>query len=77
MDMTSRELAPSQTGFFGRLRSGGIEPEDSDELRLNKSLLMFATGLICAVTMVWVAIYYWLGANLSRDLAIAVQLVLI
>lgn len=77
MDMTSRELAPSQTGFFGRLRSGGIEPEDSDELRLNKSLLMFATGLICAVTMVWVAIYYWLGANLSRDLAIAVQLLLI
>jgi hypothetical protein len=71
------EAAPEQTGFLARLRCGGIEPGDSEELRLNKSLLLFATGLICTVMMVWVAIYYLLGANLSRDLALAVQLLLI
>ncbi len=75
--MTSRQLAPSLIGFAGRLRSGGIERDDSDELRLNKSLLVFATGLICIVMMVWVVIYDLLGASLSRDLAIGVQLLLI
>ncbi len=72
-----RGSAPAQTGFAARLRCGGIEPGDSDELRLNKSLMLFATGLVCIVMMVWVAIYYLLGANLSRDLALGVQLLLV
>jgi hypothetical protein len=76
-DMAGRGVMSSQTGFVGRLRCGGIEPDDTEELRLNKSLLLFSTGLICTVMMVWVAIYYLLGANLSRDLALGVQLVLI
>jgi adenylate cyclase len=76
-DPAGREPAPARTGFAARLRSGGIEPDDSEDLRLNKSLLLFATGLVCTVMMVWVAIYYLLGANLSRDLALAVQLLLI
>ena len=76
-ESAGQAAAPSKIGFLGRLRSGGIEPDDSDELRLNKSLLLFATGLICTVMMVWVAIYYLMGANLSRDLALAVQLLLV
>lgn len=63
--------------FFNRLRSGGIEPGDSDELRLNKSLLMLSTGLVCATMMVWATIYYLLGLNFSKDLPMAVQLLLI
>jgi hypothetical protein len=77
LSVAGRQAAPAQTGFAARLRSGGIEPGDSEELRLNKSLLLFATGLVCIVMMVWVAIYYLLGANLSRDLALGVQLLLV
>jgi adenylate cyclase len=52
-------------GFFARLRNAGIEPGDSDEQRLNKSLLMFATGLVTVASMLWVAIYGFLGQSVS------------
>lgn len=74
--MTNPESASSSTSFAGRLRSGGIEADDSDELRLNKSLLMLATGLICTMMMVWAAIYYVLGLNFSKDLPLVVLLLL-
>ena len=34
--------------LVSRLRTAGIEPGDSDELKLKKSLLMFAMGLTTA-----------------------------
>jgi hypothetical protein len=54
---------PPPAPFYDRLRNAGIEPSDSEELRLNKSLLMLATGLACVALMVWVAIYSVLGPN--------------
>jgi hypothetical protein len=75
--MTTPESATSPTSFADRLRSGGIEPGDSDELRLNKSLLMLSTGLVCITMMIWVSIYYMLGLNFSRDLPLLVQLLLV
>jgi adenylate cyclase len=48
-------------GFFERLRNGGVEPGDSQELRLNKQLLMFATGLVSIAAMLWLLIYWMLG----------------
>lgn len=75
--MTTPESSPSAISFIERLRSGGIEPDDSEELRLTKSLLMLATGLVCATMMVWAAIYYLLGLNFSKDLPLVVQLLLI
>jgi class 3 adenylate cyclase len=51
----------SQTGFLDRLRNAGIEPGDGEALRLNKQLLMFATGLVSAATMLWLMIYWALG----------------
>ena len=38
-------MTAGSTGLLDRLRTAGIDPSDSDEQRLNKSLLMFATGL--------------------------------
>ena len=35
-----------QRGFIEGFRNAGILPSDSEELRLQKSLLIFATGLI-------------------------------
>ena len=54
--------APSSIdSFLTRLRNAGIEPGDSAEMQLNKQLLMFATGLLCAASMVWLALYWVLG----------------
>jgi class 3 adenylate cyclase len=54
--------APFQPpGFLARLRNAGIEPDDNEALRLNKQLLMFATGLISVATMLWLMIYWTLG----------------
>jgi adenylate cyclase len=47
--------------FLDRLRNAGITPTDSEELRLQKSLLFFATGLICLASIVWLLIYWQLG----------------
>jgi len=51
----------SPASFLQRLRNAGIEPGDSEETQLNKQLLMFATGLVGAASMLWLAIYWFLG----------------
>ena len=62
--------------FLERLRSAGIDPQDSDEARLNKSLLMLATGLVSVASMLWLAIYWSLGPKLSSTLPFAFQILL-
>jgi len=65
--------APS---FFDRFRTAGIEPGDGEELRLSKSLLMLATGLVCAAMMVWLAIYMFFGLRFSTDVPMIFLLLL-
>jgi hypothetical protein len=48
-----------------------------EELRLQKSLLFFATGLICLASMVWLLIYWQLGPRFSSNLPFALQLLLV
>ncbi len=62
--------------FIERLRNAGIDPGDSDEQRLNKSLLMFATGLVSVASMLWLVIYWSLGPKLSATLPFAFQILL-
>lgn len=63
--------------FLARLRSAGISPGDSEQLRLQKSLLFFATGLISLASMVWLLLYWQLGPRFSSNLPFAVQLLLV
>ncbi len=63
-------------GFMERLRNAGVEPGDSAELRLNKQLLVFATGLVSAASMLWLAIYWAIGPQFSATLPYAFQLIL-
>ena len=74
--MTSPESSTVAPRFYERLRNAGIEPEDSEELRLNKSLLMLATGLVSVAIMVWVIIYSSLGPQISTTLPFAFQILL-
>ncbi len=64
------------SSFMERLRNAGIEPSDSEEVRLSKSLLMLATGLASVAIMVWVALYWALGPVISATLPLAFQLLL-
>jgi class 3 adenylate cyclase len=74
--MSARPEPTANASFIERLRNAGIEPGDSEEMRLNKSLLMLATGLMSITSMVWLVIYWVLGPQLSSTLPFAFQLLL-
>jgi adenylate cyclase len=63
------------SNFYDRLRRGGIEPHDSEELRVRKSILVFAMGLMTAAPMCWLALYWAMGRQLSATLPFTYQLV--
>ena len=75
--MSSSPTESAKASFIDRLRQGGIEPGDSEELRLNKSLLMLATGLTSFTAMLWAGIYWVLGPQFSSTVPLVFQLVLI
>ncbi|MCK9285819.1 MAG: adenylate/guanylate cyclase domain-containing protein [Rhodocyclaceae bacterium] len=74
--MTTDTQAANHPGFIDRLRSAGIEPGDGEQLRLAKSLLVFATGLVSTMSMLWLAIYWLLGPRLSSTYPFAFELLL-
>lgn len=67
----------SKLGFIEGVRSAGILPTDSEELRLQKSLLIFATGLISFASMLWLFIYWQLGPQFSSTIPFVFQLLLV
>ena len=67
----------NQRSFLEGIRSAGILPTDSEELRLQKSLLIFATGLISFASMLWLFIYWQLGPQFSSTIPFVFQLLLI
>ena len=69
-------MTGGSNGLLDRLRTAGIDPSDSEDLRLNKSLLMFATGLASVASMLWLVIYWSLGPQLSSNLPFAFQILL-
>jgi len=56
--------------LLARLRTAGVEPDDPEELRLKKQLLMFAMALTIAAPILWVAIYRLFGVTISTTLPI-------
>lgn len=67
----------AQYAFLDALRNAGIAPSDSEELRLKKSLLIFATGLISFASMLWLFIYWQLGPQVSSTIPFVFQLLLV
>ncbi|MGA8055217.1 MAG: hypothetical protein WCA12_15410, partial [Burkholderiales bacterium] len=61
--------------FIGRLRTAGVEPGDSEDLKLRKQLLMFAMGLMTATPVLWLALYWMMGLEVSASLPFGYQLV--
>jgi class 3 adenylate cyclase len=69
------EAAPQTTGsWLHRLAGAALDESDSDELRLRKTLLMFASGLMNMAAIVWLAIYWMLGLKLPTTIPLAYQI---
>ena len=64
----------AQSNFFARLRSAGVSPGDTEDIRIRKSILVFAMGLMTAAPMFWLALYWLMGLQLSASLPMAYQL---
>ncbi|MGA7984613.1 MAG: adenylate/guanylate cyclase domain-containing protein [Burkholderiales bacterium] len=60
--------------LYDRLRSAGVQADDSDELQLKKQVLLFACGLMIAGSAIWLSIYWLLGLALPATLPVAFQL---
>jgi class 3 adenylate cyclase len=63
--------------FLHSLRHAGIDPTDDAETRLKKSLLIFATGLVCLGSMLWLFLYSQLGPRFSATAPFVFQLLLV
>lgn len=63
--------------FIDKILTAGIIPADDAETRLNKALLMLATGLFTLTAVLWVLIYALLGRTFSTTLPFAFQLLLV
>ena len=61
--------------FVARLRSAGILPEDPEDLKIRKSVLVFAMGLMTAAPMFWLGLYWLMGLQLSASLPLTYQLI--
>ena len=65
------------SSLAARLRHAGIQQTDSADLQLQKSLLIFATGLISFASMLWLFIYWQLGPQVSSTSPFVFQLLLV
>jgi adenylate cyclase len=65
----------SPPSLIHRLRTACIDPGDSEELRLQKSLLVFISGLVSIAGAMWLLIYWTLGPRLSASLPFYLQLI--
>lgn len=66
-------VAPARTGLIARLAQAAIDPADSDEVRLRKTLLMFASGLMNMAAIIWLAIYWSMGLTLPTSIPLGFQ----
>ena len=74
--MTGPASAPERPagGLLARLGAAAVHPSDTEELRLRKSLLMFAGGLMNVAAIIWLLIYWWMGLQLPTSVPLGYQL---
>jgi adenylate cyclase len=70
----NRAVIPGR-GLIARLGAAAIDETDSDEVRLRKTLLMFASGLMNMAAILWLLIYWWMGLKLPTSVPLGFQVV--
>ncbi len=66
----------TQPTLFQSLGTAGFSPDDDADTRLKKSLLVFATGLVCLGSMLWLFLYWQMGPRFSTTAPFVFQLLL-
>ena len=64
------------SSFAEKIRTAGITEADSEDQKIQKTLLVFATGLLCIASMLWLLLYREIGPNFSSTAPFAFQLAL-
>ena len=73
-EISNRAVIPGR-GLIARLGAAAIDEHDSDELKLRKTLLMFASGLMNMAAILWLLIYWWMGLKLPTSVPLGFQIV--
>jgi class 3 adenylate cyclase len=69
------EPVAQRPSLLERLARSAVDEHDSEELRLRKTLLIFASGLMNLAAILWLAIYWVLGLKLPTTIPLAYQLI--
>jgi class 3 adenylate cyclase len=70
----NEERRAARGSWLERLGRAAVDENDDEELRLRKTLLIFASGLMNMAAIVWLAIYWALGLKLPTTIPLAYQL---
>ena len=72
---TTTPAMATPLSFSQRLRHGGVEPSDPEELKIQKTIVVFAMGLMTAGVMFWLGLYWLMGLKFSATLPLSYQLI--
>ncbi|MEO8009862.1 MAG: adenylate/guanylate cyclase domain-containing protein [Betaproteobacteria bacterium] len=62
-------------GLVARLAAAAIDASDSEDLRLRKTLLIFASGLMNLAAILWLLIYLAMGLKLPTSVPLGFQII--
>ncbi len=74
MSESSNRVLTPRRGLVARLGAAAIDDSDSEEVRLRKTLLMFASGLMNMAAILWLMIYWWMGLKLPTSVPLGFQI---
>jgi class 3 adenylate cyclase len=67
------QLKPLRRGVIARLADAAVNQGDSEAVRLRKSLLLFASGLMNIAAIIWLGLYWWMGLRLPTTIPFGFQ----
>ena len=74
MPNTVKTAVVAGRGLISRLSRAAIDAHDSEEMKLRKTLLIFASGLMNLAAILWLAIYWWMGMKLPTSIPLGFQI---
>lgn len=73
MAESNNTVTSAPSGFIGRLAGAAIDVNDSELMRLRKTVLLLASGLMNIAAILWLAIYWWMGLKLPTTIPFGFQ----
>ncbi|MEO8039922.1 MAG: adenylate/guanylate cyclase domain-containing protein, partial [Betaproteobacteria bacterium] len=64
---------PKTQSWLARIDNAAVDPSDSEELRLRKTLMLLASGLMNIAAFLWLGLYWVMGLRLPTSLPLGYQ----